>query len=158
MGRPGGGNGVRGGGRVYFYFYFYFYLYFYFYFHLDVTSTSTSTTSTTTTVPPTTVPPTTVPCEFGLPTNLSPGFPYTVGTSTPTLSWSYSGCKPALQFDVVIAWGLGVVVGEATVNGNSWTSPPIACGVPHSWLVRARNGGAVGEWASAPVTYDPGGC
>ena len=149
--------------------------------HVDglPSTTATSTTTTATTTPPTTAPPTTAPptttappsttttipatttlppCTVTAPTGLVPNGQQ-IGSSSTTLTWSYTGC-PADEFEVVVLLEGETPIDSGLTPNMSWPVSGLSCGSSYTWSVRAFFfDDDPGPWASGSFTYQPlGGC
>lgn len=117
----------------------------------SATSTSTSTTSTTssTTTSSTTSP----PCVFTPPDPAAPADGSTTPLVANTLSWTYSGCRPALEFQIEVSSTPTFleIFASATVATTDWLTPSLACDT-YWWRVRPKTFDDVGPW-STPWSY-----
>ncbi|MCP4306195.1 MAG: hypothetical protein GY926_12660 [bacterium] len=119
---------------------------------VDVPPDTTSTTTSTSTTTP--APTTTDACLFDPPIPLTPAD----GSVTPlvanTLSWSYNGCRLALEFQVEVSTtpAFSEIAASSTVAGaNEWLTPGLACN-NYWWRVRPKTHDATGPW-SAPQSF-----
>jgi hypothetical protein len=118
------------------------------------TSTSTSTTTTTSTTSSTTTTPTTTPpCEFAAPDPAAPADGSTTPLVANTLSWTYSGCRPALEYEVEVSSTPAFleIFASAIVDTTDWLTPNLACDT-YWWRVRPTTFDDVGPW-STPWSY-----
>lgn len=110
--------------------------------------TTTTSKPTTTTTKPTTTTTTTV-CDLGVP---APSSVSGTGTMSPTLSWSYGGCREPEEFEVQVSrtpdflrlesFGLApgsVRSAQMTVTANCTT---------YYWRVRTYDAGSHGSWSA----------
>jgi len=102
------------------------------------TSTSTTTTSTSTTTTSTTAPTTTTTsCDLGVPTPTGPSG--TVTNPSPTLTWSYNGCREPMEFEIQVSRDSTFTrveyPGMAPGDVRSFPVGPLACDTWY-WQIR----------------------
>lgn len=119
-----------------------------------------TTNPPTTTAPTTTDPTTTVACLLEPPDPVSPADGSITPLSANTLSWVYTGCRPALEFQIEVSSTPTFleVFASGSVPGTEWLTPPMSCDT-YWWRVRATTFDNFGDWSTAwTYTVSHRGC